>query len=219
MRLTNIPDQNAARPDLPEEIAMVEEHTGEIIGSVDRHEAHSKGLWHASIHLWITDVSGNLLFQRRANWVRNFPGKWDISAAGHISVGEDGLRELSEELGVIAPKDELEFLGILKSEHDSEGFINRERPRVYLWRSNLELSDFSFPDQEVMALASVKLSDVGRFIKGNSVPVEVLVDGEIHSEYIFGVNLVPQSKEYWEILGDAVKWEKPLKITRNTVIN
>lgn len=206
------PNQNQIRPDLPEEIALVDEHTGEVIGSVDRHDAHINGRWHASMHLWIMDIAGNLLFQQRALWIRRFPGKWDVSAAGHMHPDDDGLREAAEELGVIAPIDELEFLGILKSEHYSEGFINRERPRVYLWRSNLSLSDFSFPDGEAMALASIHLDDVCRFLRGNEVPGQVLRNGVVSAEYLNGMNIVPQSKEYWNILADVIGWVRPVKI-------
>ena len=210
------PESKAPRPDLPEEIAMVDEHTGEVIGSVDRHTAHTNGIWHASTHVWILDASGNLLVQQRAAWTRRFPKHWDISAAGHMKVGEEGnLREVSEELGVTPVLSEVEFLGILRSTHTSEGFLNRERPRVYLWRSKLELSEFFFPDDEAMGLASLPLSDVSRFIRGAEVPCNVLRNGRIDHEYIFGKNLVPQSDAYWNKLHEAVKWTLPVKLEHN----
>ena len=203
------------RPDLPEEIAMVDEYSGEVIGSVDRHMAHTTGVWHASTHVWILDASSNLLFQQRAAWTRRFPKYWDISAAGHMKVGEEGsLREVSEELGVTPDPSEVEFLGILVSTHASEGFLNRERPRVYLWRSSLTLLDFSFPDDEAMALASLPLSDVLRFIRGGEVKCEVLRNNGMHNEYVYGKNLVPQSNEYWAKLSEAVKWALPIQLER-----
>lgn len=206
----------APRPDLPEEIALVDEHTGEVIGSVDRHTAHTNGLWHASTHVWIQDASGNLLIQQRAAWTRRFPKYWDVSAAGHMKVGEEGnLREVKEELGVTPVPEEVEFLGILTSTHTSEGFLNRERPRVYLWRSKLELSDFFFPDDEAMGLASMSLDDVSRFIHGAEVACNVLRNGKIDHEYIFGKHLVPQSDAYWKRLQEAVKWTLPISIEHN----
>ena len=206
---------SSPRPDLPEEIAMVDEDTGEVIGSVDRHTAHTNGIWHASTHIWITDVAGNLLFQQRAAWTRRFPSHWDVSAAGHMKVGEEGnLREVSEELGVTPPPGEVKFLGIARSTHTSEGFINRERPRVYLWRSQLKLSDFFFPDEEAMGLASISLDDVNRFIHGAEVLCNVLRKGNVNRQYIYGKNLVPQSEEYWEKLWHAVQWQLPIKINK-----
>ena len=58
--------------------------------------AHKAGLWHRTAHIWIYNSKGNILLQLRAKEKLLYPDMWDISAAGHVSAGEDpttsGLR-------------------------------------------------------------------------------------------------------------------------------
>lgn len=69
-----------------------------------RAEAHAKGRWHASVHIWIVKEPSLILLQKRSEHKDTFPGRWDISAAGHIEAGNSNLNtaqsELAEELGV-----------------------------------------------------------------------------------------------------------------------
>ena len=88
-------------------------------------EIHRDGDWHRSVHVWITTPGGLLLLQRRSLEKENHPGLWDISAAGHLSAGEDSIaaavREVEEEIGLrIAPR-ELRFLATLR-----ESFVLNE---------------------------------------------------------------------------------------------
>ena len=195
------------RPWIPEEIVLVDELTGEDIGSVDREKAHQEGLWHASVHVWIIEAKGRLLFQQRADWMSIYPSYWDISAAGHLKAGEKNVfREVTEELGASPKDNEVVFLGTLLSRQEGEGFINRERPRVYLWVSSLRLQDFSFPDGEVQSLVAIDRSQIQQFINGGIVMADVLRDGEVSSEPVSGEYLVPHSNDYWSVLKDAVEW-------------
>ena len=75
--------------------------TGQIL---PRSEIHKKGLWHRAIVVAIINEKNEILIQQRsANKDKN-PNKWDISAAGHISSGQDSLmaatREINEEVSV-----------------------------------------------------------------------------------------------------------------------
>lgn len=67
----------------------------------------SKGLLHGAAHVWIwREVAGSkeVLLQRRAADKRTFPNMLDISAAGHIDLGETpeqaAIREAQEEIGL-----------------------------------------------------------------------------------------------------------------------
>ena len=186
---------------------LVDELTGDEIGSVDREMAHREGIWHASIHVWIVDAKGRLLFQQRAKWINIYPDLWDISAAGHIKSGEkDSFREVTEELGVKPDKHEIVFLGTLLAKQDGPGFTNRERPRVYLWPSSLNLKDFSFPDDEVQSLAAVERVDIESFLSGGTVVAEVLRNGKIEHESVSGQKVVPHSPAYWSVIREAIEW-------------
>ncbi len=67
-------------------------------------EIHDQGLLHRAVHIWIYNKDGQILFQLRAMRKFNYPGLWDISAAGHVDAGEApmvaALREAYEELGL-----------------------------------------------------------------------------------------------------------------------
>jgi isopentenyl-diphosphate delta-isomerase len=51
-------------------------------------EVHRDGDWHRAAHVWIVTPSGRILLQRRSVRKENYPGFWDVSAAGHLSAGE-----------------------------------------------------------------------------------------------------------------------------------
>ena len=76
-------------------------------------EAHKDGLWHRASHIWIYNSNGEILLQLRAKEKELYPDMWDISAAGHVSAGEEpivsGLREVKEELGLKGQIDD--FIG------------------------------------------------------------------------------------------------------------
>lgn len=65
---------------------------------------HRDGDWHRASHVWIVTPSGFILIQRRSLAKENFPGMWDVSAAGHQAHGETpeqcAVRETAEELGI-----------------------------------------------------------------------------------------------------------------------
>lgn len=106
-----------------------------------RSQVHAEGLLHRAVHVWILDpAAGELLLQRRADCKDSWPGRWDISCAGHLSAGDESLaaaqRELAEELGLSLPPERFEFLFThlerLASEQRGRPFINNEFNDVYL---------------------------------------------------------------------------------------
>ena len=180
-----------------EMIAQVHPLTGEVVGRVDRSQAHLDGTWHASIHVWIVDRNNDVLFQQRHSTSRFMPSLWDISAAGHIDVDEDGLREVQEELGVTPPAAEITKRGYLELQYNPHPVYNREWARMYLWKTKLTLADFNFNDGEVQALAAVPLEDFEDFIKGETLLLPVLRGGKVSTELISGEKVVPQIDSYW----------------------
>lgn len=75
--------------------------TGEILS---RDEIHKRGLWHRAIVVAIINEKNEVLLQQRSANKEKNAGMWDISAAGHISTGQDALsaaaREINEEVSV-----------------------------------------------------------------------------------------------------------------------
>jgi isopentenyldiphosphate isomerase len=123
--------------------------------AVPRDEAHRNGLWHRTVHIWIANGSGMVLFQQRALSKESFPGVWDVSAAGHISAGERELtaaqRELFQELGVQVAESELEclFTTQTSSVQQNGSFLDKEFNSVYLVQKDVPLSELIFEPSEV----------------------------------------------------------------------
>ena len=64
-----------------------------------RSEVHALGLRHRAVHVWLLSPrTGELLLQRRADIKDSWPGRWDISSAGHLSAGESSLPTAMREL-------------------------------------------------------------------------------------------------------------------------
>ena len=98
--------------------------TGETI---ERTQAHEKGVRHRTAHIWIVreqDGKAQLLLQKRSAEKDSFPGRFDTSSAGHIQAGdepeESAIRELHEELGIRAAKEDLTFAGCFDIQYEKE---------------------------------------------------------------------------------------------------
>jgi len=119
-------------------------------------EAHEQGLWHRSVHVWIINSQNEILLQRRSPLVDNYPNMWDISAAGHVSAGEDcvraALRETEEEIGLKIKPEELEQIGEVKQTSKREGYINNEINPIYIVKRDLEVDKIKKQDEEVAAV-------------------------------------------------------------------
>ena len=67
-------------------------------------DAHLKGLFHPTVHIWFYNSTPALLMQKRCPHKQTFPNLWDVSVAGHVSSGETilegALREVKEEIGL-----------------------------------------------------------------------------------------------------------------------
>jgi 16S rRNA (adenine1518-N6/adenine1519-N6)-dimethyltransferase len=91
---------------LNERFPVVDEND-EIRGYATRSEVHGNNLLHRAVHIFIFDQVGDVYLQQRSRWKDRHPLKWDSSAAGHVTAGENydetAQRELKEELGVDVP--------------------------------------------------------------------------------------------------------------------
>lgn len=75
----------------------------EVIGSGDMLKAIENGFIRSGVRVFVFNQSGQVLLQKRSEHVRH-PLLLDISASGHVDVGETrheaALRELYEEVGI-----------------------------------------------------------------------------------------------------------------------
>lgn len=128
-------------------------------------EAHKKGIFHASAHIWIFDTQKNVLIQKRAANKDTFPNLWDISVAGHISAGEEpitsAIREVEEEIGLSITKEQLRFIGTSKNniQHHSK-LIDNELHYIYVCEVDFEINNLKIQEEEVSAIKKIKLNDL-----------------------------------------------------------
>ena len=126
---------------------------------------HRDGDWHKTFHCWViyTDESGleTLVFQRRGEQVELWPGKLDITAAGHYHAGEGiegGVREIQEELGLAVNVEQLIYAGIRVNVDELQlGIKNHEFQDVYFLINNHHLTAYTPQAEELTGLLAVPI--------------------------------------------------------------
>lgn len=124
----------------------------EVIGQATRAECHSNPtLIHRTVGVFIINKEGKVLLQKRSQSKDLNPGKWTMSASGHVDSGEERdqaiQRELYEELGIevetaeiqlvnklmIKDNEETEFGAIYLIEHDGPFKPNTDEVERVEW--------------------------------------------------------------------------------------
>ena len=89
-----------------EKVILVNE-LDEVIGEMEKMEAHEKGILHRAFSVFIFNDQNELLLQKRASAKYHSGGLWSNSCCSHPRSGEHvvdaGTRRLSEELGFSVP--------------------------------------------------------------------------------------------------------------------
>jgi isopentenyldiphosphate isomerase len=105
-------------------------------------------IWHLAAHVWVVNPQGEILFQQRSINNRNFPGMWDISAAGHVLANETviqgAIREAKEELGLVIQPYQLAEIHRANS---TSG--NHHLHTVFVCLLDVKLDELKFLDGEV----------------------------------------------------------------------
>ena len=167
--------------------------TGKI---VTRKEVHQQGLWHRAIVVAVINEKNEILIQQRsANKDKN-PNKWDISAAGHISSGQDSLmaatREINEEISVnlgfnVEVKEFRYMYSFRKQQVFSDNYIENQFYDFFVLRQNgLSKESIKFQKSEVQAIDFVTISKFNELrSKGVLVPRDEVYD--VLTEYLFRI--------------------------------
>lgn len=177
------------------------EPTGQVVW---KSEAHRQGLWHRCFHCWISRPGSEtgppyLLAQRRAAAKETWPGRLDVTAAGHLSSGEstlDGLRELEEELGLRVDPDRLVPLGTRKIEQDIPQGCDREFHDVFLLVDSTSPKDMRLQEEEVESMMCVDLDAAERLGAGETVTAREWRNGEPEIVWVSLKDFVPNDDGY-----------------------
>lgn len=126
-----------------------------------RSAVHRDGDWHRTTHVWVLGEGGRILVQKRSALKDTYPGCWDVSAAGHITAGDQSrmsaVRELGEELGIML-KDEGELEFVTSERMSARGstekygeFVDNEIQDIYVYRPDkaVEVDELVLQEEEV----------------------------------------------------------------------
>lgn len=179
-----------------EQFDIVDENGQPTGETVERTFAHENGIRHRAAHIWIArkgEGGWQVLLQKRSMDKDSFPGMLDTSSAGHIQAGdeplESAIRELFEELGIAAQKEELHFAGMFQI-HFEKPFHGRifkdyEIAYVYIYTNAVEIEQLTLQKEEVETVAWFDLEDVYQACQRHDerfcVPIEGL---EIARKYL-----------------------------------
>lgn len=116
-----------------EEIILVDEFDNEI-GTMEKMEAHRKGLLHRAFSVLLFNSRGELLLQKRAKNKYHSGGLWTNTCCSHPlpqeSIQEAARRRLNEEMGIdLLPTFAFKF--IYKTDLDKK-LIEHEYDHVYV---------------------------------------------------------------------------------------
>lgn len=156
---------------MKEELIDVLDENGILTGEIlPRSEIHKRGLWHRSIVVAIVNEKNEILVQQRAANKDKNANMWDISAAGHLSAGQDSLsaatREINEEvsvnLGFNVQLKEFRFMYSFRKEQEyREDFIERQFYDFFILRQDgLTDESIKFQESEVQAVKFVTLTEL-----------------------------------------------------------
>ena len=120
-------------------------------------EAHTKGLFHLTVHIWLFTSDEKILLQKRALTKKVFPGLWDISVAGHIGAGENiedaAIREVEEEINYKISKENLFKIGTRKHQvSHPNGIQDNEFHQVFISEFKGDISSLKIDPVEVAAV-------------------------------------------------------------------
>lgn len=179
------------------------------IGITTRSEIHLRGLLHQVVHCWVIDDSCDekwIYFQQRSYKKKDFPGLYDISAAGHIDIGEEideaAKREIEEEIGIVIDPQKLKYIGSIKEELKLDDFFNSEICHIYLY--SIENPEF-YCGCEVEKMVKISLTEFKKYVLDNSKNI-MAFSLDTECEFI----IRPQEfclhkKEYLEMLIDFIE--------------
>jgi isopentenyl-diphosphate delta-isomerase len=120
-----------------EEVILVNEANQEI-GSMEKMEAHEKGLLHRAFSVFIFNEQGELLLQRRASTKYHSGGLWTNTCCSHPRKGESLIdaasRRLQEEMGFAVDTNPIHSF-IYRAELDNE-LTEHELDHILVGRYN-----------------------------------------------------------------------------------
>jgi isopentenyldiphosphate isomerase len=161
-----------------EKLALVDPISRRPTGTfLERWLAHSRGVWHMVVHVYLIDRYGRFILQRRSLNIINSPGKIQVSASGHVDASDvkgagdlavvqtTANREGIEEVGIPLTGAKL-ISGINQVRRDV--FDNRELVTVlvrYVSEEELSQMQRNYNRNEVSELLAIPVSNLKDLVR------------------------------------------------------
>lgn len=137
-----------------EEVILVDVNDNPL-GTIEKLEAHHRGLLHRAFSVFLFNSDGQMLLQKRARHKYHSAGLWTNTCCSHPQPGEPvesaAIRRLKEEMGIVASTS-FAYKFIYKASLDHE-LIEHELDHVYIGQFNgnplineNEVEDWKFVD-------------------------------------------------------------------------
>jgi isopentenyldiphosphate isomerase len=100
-----------------------------------------------------------------------YPDRGDISSAGHVAAGEEpeisALREIKEELGIDAKKENLTFIRIRRSEHQFKNIKHSEFEYIYIMKFDGDAKELKLQKEELQSAVFLSLEELQNELNKN----------------------------------------------------
>ncbi len=162
----------AAQNDPAAEYLTIYDRLGNPCGERPRPVCHRQGLRHAVVHLWCVQETGNgpvVWLQQRGFDRPLYPGRFDLTATGHIDPGETPLeavlREAREETGLhLSPADVTAAPPVRQQYARPDGGLDDELAHAFLYR--VQAAPAFAPGPEVAGLRPIPLAALAALCQG-----------------------------------------------------
>ena len=149
-----------------------DEHMKEI-GVYPRSVVHYRQMWHRVAQCWIVGLGmgkPRVFLQRRSFEKLTHPGRYDVTAGGHVAAGETPMtamiREIREETGLILKPEHLHPLG----EYREVAGHDHEMVSLYV---HFDVDPPFRPGPEVIYMVSADLEDFRKLSEGRVEAISV----------------------------------------------
>ena len=151
---------------MEEQVVLISEND-EVLGLMDKMQAHENGLLHRAFSVFLFNEKGEVLLQKRAADKYHSPNQWTNAVCSHPRDGETYLeaaqRRLQEELGIEGMELNPKFHFIYKA--DVGGNLwEHELDHVFTGHYN---GDFSLNEEEVSEIRYITMEALDAEMESN----------------------------------------------------
>lgn len=150
---------------MAEQVVVVSEND-EILGLMEKMEAHENGILHRAFSVFLFNDKGEMLLQKRASGKYHSPNQWTNAVCSHPKIDETYLegaqRRLNEELGITADLTE-KFSFIYKADVGQNLW---EHELDHVFTGNYE-GNFALNEEEVSEVRYISMQQLDEEMNEN----------------------------------------------------